>query len=428
MGKDTIVGSLYVFFENLLLLLLLGGVGLAISRFVCGGVGGSLLVHVVSIVVAACGLPPFPADDLELRHWVKMAVPDYRFARFNKRVDMLRYTDEEYVEHLQDPQWTKEDTDLLFGLCQQFDLRFIVIHDRYHQGVLDHNARVQEETKEEKEPPAASRSSTATSASSTSSSGAPARNPRLRGEKTVEDLKARFYKIQQTLLRLRNSTDHIYDVKKHHMFKYAYEQAHEVERKVQLGRLYERTRAEESQMASLVLENRRLSQAIRKLKKQQKDRDRHSRSRGPLTTMPKKGSSSRTPASSAQGSSSSSSSSSSAAAAATPVVPSSGQMAPIPDSCYAKNVLKDRGYGCYLRSTQPRAGLQLGSRQQKQLDAALQELKFDKENPFKVPTEAVCLKFDKLRMDLVTMLNLRKYVEAKEAERDRLRQQLAGTK
>lgn len=27
--------------------------------------------------------------------------------------------------------WTKEETDLLFSLCEQFDLRFIVIADRF---------------------------------------------------------------------------------------------------------------------------------------------------------------------------------------------------------------------------------------------------------------------------------------------------------
>jgi hypothetical protein len=28
-------------------------------------------------------------------------------------------------------EWTKEETDLLFALCRQYDLRFIVIHDRF---------------------------------------------------------------------------------------------------------------------------------------------------------------------------------------------------------------------------------------------------------------------------------------------------------
>lgn len=35
------------------------------------------------------------------------------------------------VHDPRDPSWSKEETDYLLGLCEQFDLRFPVIHDRY---------------------------------------------------------------------------------------------------------------------------------------------------------------------------------------------------------------------------------------------------------------------------------------------------------
>lgn len=36
--------------------------------------------------------------------------------------------------HLHDDGWTKAETDHLFDLCKRFDLRFVVVHDRYdHQ-------------------------------------------------------------------------------------------------------------------------------------------------------------------------------------------------------------------------------------------------------------------------------------------------------
>lgn len=44
---------------------------------------------------------------------------------------MLFYSDEEYSQYLQDASWTREDTDLLFRLCKEYDLRFIIIHDRF---------------------------------------------------------------------------------------------------------------------------------------------------------------------------------------------------------------------------------------------------------------------------------------------------------
>ncbi|XP_031498916.1 SWR1-complex protein 4 [Nymphaea colorata] len=75
-------------------------------------------------------------DNLQLFHWVKVAngVPptgDYAFAKYNKHVDIIKYTDEEYEKYLTDPDWTKEETDQLFDLCEQFDLRFIVVADRF---------------------------------------------------------------------------------------------------------------------------------------------------------------------------------------------------------------------------------------------------------------------------------------------------------
>lgn len=41
------------------------------------------------------------------------------------------YTDEEYAEYFSKGHWSKSDTDNLFDLCQRFDLRWSVIHDRW---------------------------------------------------------------------------------------------------------------------------------------------------------------------------------------------------------------------------------------------------------------------------------------------------------
>ena len=55
----------------------------------------------------------------------------YQFAKFNTTVSVPEYTDEEYEMIGKDPDWTKEETDYLFAMCRDFDLRFIIIHDRY---------------------------------------------------------------------------------------------------------------------------------------------------------------------------------------------------------------------------------------------------------------------------------------------------------
>ncbi|TVU20429.1 hypothetical protein EJB05_36637 [Eragrostis curvula] len=75
-------------------------------------------------------------DNLQLYHWVRVVngvqpTGDYQFAKYNKKVDVLKYTDEEYEKYLIDPAWSKEETDQLFELCERFDLRFIVIADRF---------------------------------------------------------------------------------------------------------------------------------------------------------------------------------------------------------------------------------------------------------------------------------------------------------
>jgi DNA methyltransferase 1-associated protein 1 len=70
---------------------------------------------------------------LQLSHWVKAGTeyPTYPFAQFNKKLNLVDYTDAEYDQYLQMPGWSKPETDHLFELCKRLDLRWVVIHDRY---------------------------------------------------------------------------------------------------------------------------------------------------------------------------------------------------------------------------------------------------------------------------------------------------------
>lgn len=70
-----------------------------------------------------------------LHHWERRggdADEDlaYKFAKFNVQLDIPTYTDGEY-EVLRDDDWSREETDYLFELCRDFDLRFPIIWDRY---------------------------------------------------------------------------------------------------------------------------------------------------------------------------------------------------------------------------------------------------------------------------------------------------------
>lgn len=104
---------------------------------------------------------PARSDGLILRHWQRKAPPknlalpsepattdtdagqqteqseakvqeDYPFAKYNVKPQIpRRYTDEEYDKHLQSDLWSREETDYLMDLVTEFDLRWILIADRY---------------------------------------------------------------------------------------------------------------------------------------------------------------------------------------------------------------------------------------------------------------------------------------------------------
>ncbi|KAJ1553932.1 hypothetical protein HK096_005743, partial [Nowakowskiella sp. JEL0078] len=92
-------------------------------------------------------------DNLELTHWERIEASggtdekssDYYFAQFNKKTNAIEYTDEEYRNILQDPFWSREETDYLLELCRIYDLRWIVIADRYE---FDETERSMEDLKD----------------------------------------------------------------------------------------------------------------------------------------------------------------------------------------------------------------------------------------------------------------------------------------
>ncbi|KAJ1914910.1 swr complex subunit [Tieghemiomyces parasiticus] len=162
-------------------------------------------------------------DDLVLHHWVKANDEplDYHFAAFNQIIDVGEYTDAEYELYLRDDDWNKEETAYLWSLCRQLDLRFPVIADRYH--FEDGKTR------------------------------------------TMEDLKERFYAIQQKLLRGRHAGSLSDPTLQRDLALYDYNKDREIERKSYLEKLYGRTREQIEEEECLFLEVRRLDQNERRL-------------------------------------------------------------------------------------------------------------------------------------------------------------------
>ena len=154
------------------------------------------------------------SDALQLSHWQKNNDKStaYSFARFNKVVKVLSYTDAEYQMYIQHPTWTRPETDQLFELCRRFDLRWPVIHDR------------------------------------------------MPGARTVEALKERYYDACRALLQGRlgaadGGSASATELAEHPLARYKFDAKYEAERKAEFERLYVRSADEVAE------EGRRLEQA-----------------------------------------------------------------------------------------------------------------------------------------------------------------------
>ncbi|KAF9620897.1 hypothetical protein IFM89_015294 [Coptis chinensis] len=155
-------------------------------------------------------------DDLQLYHWVRVVngVPptgDYSFAKYNKSVDVVKYTEEEYLMYLNDPAWTKEETDQLFDLCERFDLRFIVIADRFQSS------------------------------------------------RRVEELKSRYYAVSRAITAARAPTSG--DVSGNHLLKEPYNIHQEIERKRALSMVLSQTKQQERKDAEVLAEAKRITES-----------------------------------------------------------------------------------------------------------------------------------------------------------------------
>mmetsp|Transcript_56414 Transcript_56414/g.132129 ORF Transcript_56414/g.132129 Transcript_56414/m.132129 type:complete len:351 (+) Transcript_56414:95-1147(+) len=156
-------------------------------------------------------------DGLELRHWQKKGVPveEYQFSRFNKKLQLIKYTDEEYTKYLACTEWTKQDTDLLMKLVARFDLNFILVHDRWT------------------------------------------------GDRIIEQLKDRFYLCQRKVAEARGL---VADGEECVLMQQPYNKEWEAQRKSHMERLYARSKQEEAAEAAVTEEARKLEALQRKRK------------------------------------------------------------------------------------------------------------------------------------------------------------------
>ncbi|CAG8508096.1 746_t:CDS:10 [Ambispora leptoticha] len=171
---------------------------------------------------------PARDDTLELRHWVKASEDEnqaYRFNEFNKVINIIDYAEQEYNNLFNnETDWTKEETDYLFELCRKYDLRFLVIADRYEW-------------------------------------------PNKR--RTMEDLKERYYYVTKEINTSRanaggGSKDNISSI-------YNFDKAREIERKKNLEYLFNRTPEQIKEEEVLLQEYERIEQNEKKFSKEREN-------------------------------------------------------------------------------------------------------------------------------------------------------------
>ncbi|KUI56663.1 SWR1-complex protein 4 [Cytospora mali] len=110
-------------------------------------------------------------------------IEDSAFAKFNVKVDVPEYNDEQYEAKLQNDDWTKDETDYLMTLVRAFDLRWPVIWDRYEY---------------------TPKSSEDTDMNGSDTAVVPASRPR-----DMEDLKARYYEVAAKMMETQKAIQYM---------------------------------------------------------------------------------------------------------------------------------------------------------------------------------------------------------------------------
>uniref|UniRef100_A0A0N5A916 DNA methyltransferase 1-associated protein 1 n=1 Tax=Syphacia muris TaxID=451379 RepID=A0A0N5A916_9BILA len=160
---------------------------------------------------------PARSDCLQLCHWerVDRERNDYLFARFNKVISIPVFTDQEYDSCLVSQKWTKDDTFHLFDLCRRYDLRWIIIADRWAGS----------------------------------------------SRRSIEDMKDRFYTVINELNTLKGVE----------VEPLCYDAEHEKRRKEQLSKQWDRTKEEIEEEETLILELKKIE--IRRRERERKAQD-----------------------------------------------------------------------------------------------------------------------------------------------------------
>jgi hypothetical protein len=264
------------------------------------------------------------ADGVQLKHWQRAANVslDYAFSRFNRKTAVVHYSGDEYAQAVvpqdgasavpgaaappaaaqpelpQSPAWSKEETDVLFSMCDEFNLRWYVIEDRWpltprrsvaelkdrYYGVAravllsrrsrkskqlgrqlsiaaplaDGDALLDESFSGEDAAPGGGPALTALLNSNSSSSSS---------SSSIDSAFSVAFLAQRLPTSTAKVTAKAAGLCENAIVDFSFDRAHEERRVQQLGALFSRSQAEEKEETSLVNEVRRIDALLRRLQK-----------------------------------------------------------------------------------------------------------------------------------------------------------------
>ncbi|KAI1806816.1 hypothetical protein F4811DRAFT_509465 [Daldinia bambusicola] len=177
---------------------------------------------------------------------------DSGFAKFNVQVDIPQYSDDQYNSNLKSDEWTKDETDYLFELARDFDLRWPLIWDRY-----DYQPKLDE--------------------SMTNGEGAGSTDPKTavvpasKG-RTLEDLKARYYEVAAKMMAVQKPVQYMTQAEfSLHEIMANFNPVSETKRKMFAADALSRSRDEAQEEELLLVEVRRILARQEKLNQERRE-------------------------------------------------------------------------------------------------------------------------------------------------------------
>ena len=273
-------------------------------------------------------------ETTKFSHWQRQEDidKDYEYSHVNVKINIVHLTKEEYDKYSLyeiDNTWSWEETNYLWDLCLTYDLRFIVIHDRYnYTNSID---------------------------------------------RSLEELKGRYYIIAKRILESRKNFDH--PILK---TKYDYEQ--ELKRRACLERIINKPIETQKLEKDLIEQGYEIKQKIDKLEKQYELED---KLKEQVSNVENYG---------------------------------TGTF----EDFIKRNNSENTSF-TYLRSHKMSYDLPINEKIQKKIEYMMKEMSIP-ENL--IPTEKVENMYDVLRNNLIIMTSLKKHLEKKEFEKKKMEQTL----